>query len=177
MHLSTTRIGNVLFILTVLAVPFSAAAISLQTVAVQGTADVGTSGEAVIVLRLSNADGTPFAVPVDQAEKIPLGPDGSVELKGSKWKFQTLLVPRTYVAVFKQQTNVGLRDLPEYGQLRIFQIVRVNDGVLWLRVRPEAGPKGGQKVLLKWAPGEYVFHISYNDGVNQGDTLGALTIK
>jgi len=169
-------------ILLALAGPLHSAAIAIQSVAASGVAHAGTNGENVIVIRMSNPDGTPFNVPPEQVEKLAVD-NGGVQMKGSKWEFRTLLVPPGYAANFQQVVKddfnrpTNIRQWAEPGQLRIVQIVRLERGVYWLRIRPMAGPKGQQKVLVNWVPGEYLFRISYVDGANQGDTLGMLEVK
>ena len=130
---------------------------------------------------LGKADGTPN----NWAEVPGVGadPTGGVELKGSKWSFETLSVPNSYSGkVWTDYRKVEKEDLK--GQLRIMQIyaavnaISVNESrtLYVLRILPKVGFQGDQKTPLQWKSGTYTFRVTYKDGSDQGTALGTLII-
>lgn len=83
-----------LTILALSAMPALAAPLPIAVTTIPLAAADGNSNEAVIVVYLGKTDGTPNAkaeIPGPGAD-----PNGGVELKGSKWSFETLSVPDSY---------------------------------------------------------------------------------
>jgi hypothetical protein len=172
-------------VLTILAgavMPAVAAPLPIEATAVPMTAADGNANEAVILVYLGNADGTPKTnaeIPKPSAD-----PNGGVELKGSKWSFETLWVPDSYAGkVRPDYRQAQLQDMK--GQLRILQIytsmVQISPTesrtLYVLRVFPRYGFQGGQKAPLVWRSGTYNFRVTYKDGNDQGTALGTLTIR
>jgi len=169
-----------LTILAVAAMPALAAPLPIQVTAIPLAAADGNTNEVALVVYLGNADGTPKA----NAEIPKQGedPNGGVELKGSKWSFETLSVPEAYAGkIWKDYRQLQLADMR--GQLRIMQIfaavnANADDArtLYVLRVLPRFGFQGGQKDPLAWRTGTYTFRVTYKDGKDQGTALGTLTI-
>src|SRR5262245_35336134 len=166
----------VLTILAASAAPAVAAPLPIQVTAIPLAAADGNSNEVVVVVHLSNTDGTPKA----NAEIPKQGedPNGGVELKGSKWSFETLSVPESYAGkIWKDYRQLQLADMK--GQLRIMQIfAAVNASnpdevrtLYVLRILPRFGFQGGQKDPLAWKSGTYTFRVTYKDGKDQGTAL------
>lgn len=182
--MKTTRTsGFVAFALTIVAVaavPAQAAPLPIDVTTIPLAAADGNTSEAVIVVYLGNADGTPKT----NAEIPKLDPNGGVELKGSKWSFETLSVPDTYAGkVWTDYRKLQQEDLR--GQLRVMQIFAAvnavspteNRTLYILRVMPRVGLQGNEKAPLPWRSGSYTFRITYKDGNDQGTALGTLTIR
>jgi hypothetical protein len=171
-----------LTILAAAAAPVLAAPLPIEVTAVPMTAADGNANEAVILVYLGNADGTPknnAEIPNPSAD-----PNGGVELKGSKWSFETLWVPDSYAGkVRPDYRQAQLVDMK--GQLRVMQIyasmVQVSPTesrtLYVLRVFPRYGFQGAQKAPLAWRSGTYNFRVTYRDGNDQGTALGSLTIR
>jgi len=170
-----------LTILALAAAPVLAGQLPISVTAIPLGAKDGNSNEVVIVVYLGNTDGSPKA----NAEIPKQGedPNGGVELKGSKWSFETLSVPDSYAGqVWKDYRQMQLVDMR--GQLRIMQIfAAVNASnpdetrtLYVLRVLPRFGFQGGQKDPLQWRAGTYTFRVTYKDGKDQGTALGTLVI-
>jgi hypothetical protein len=182
---SRSLAGFVARTLSVLIIPMAsalAAPLPMSVTSIPLAAADGNSNEVVVVVHLSNADGTPKA----NAELPKQGedPNGGVELKGSKWSFETLSVPDSYVGqVWKDYRQLQLADMR--GQLRIMQIfAAVNASnpeetrtLYVLRILPRFGFQGGKKDPLPWRSGTYTFRVTYKDGNDQGTALGTLTIR
>ena len=170
----------VLTILASSALPALAAPLPIAVTAIPLGAADGNSNEAVIVVHLGKPDGTP-----DTRAEIPkLDPNGGVELKGSKWSFETLSVPDAYSGkVWTDYRKLQQEDLR--GQLRIMQIYAAVNAVsptesrtLYIfRILPRVGFQGSQKQPLPWRTGSYTFRVTYKDGNDQGTALGTLTIR
>lgn len=177
-------------VLLALAAPAAIAAdLPMKAAAVHWEAAAGNASEAFIVVSVSNADGSPKT---NAQIPAPAGNAG-VELKNSKWGFQTLLVPPAFkgmgVQVVQPQTYFApqqTRPVELPGQLRILQVIPATPagsgadsraGLYWMRILPMYGFQGGQKQLLRWVSGEYLFRVSYRDGNDQGSALGVLTIR
>jgi hypothetical protein len=181
----TTRMsGLVACALTVLglaAMPALADPLPIDATAIPLAAADGNSNEAVIVVYLGKADGTQN----NWADLPGLGsdPNGGVELKGSKWSFETLSVPNSYSGkVWTDYRKVEKEDLK--GQLRVMQIYASVNAIsasesrtlYVLRILPRVGFQGDQKTPLAWKSGTYTFRVAYRDGNDQGTALGTLTI-
>src|SRR5262245_32756425 len=170
-----------LTILASAAMPALAAPLPIEVTAIPLAAADGNSSEAVIVVYLAKPDGTP-----NTSAEIPgLGadPNGGVELKGSKWSFETLSVPNSYSGkVWTDYRKVQQEDLR--GQLRVMQIyaaVNAASGTesrtLYIfRILPRYGFQGSEKSPLPWRSGTYTLRVTYKDGADQGTALGSLTI-
>src|SRR5262245_12572696 len=162
-------------------VPALAAPLPIEATSISMAAADGNTHEAVIVVYLGKPDGTP-----DMNAEIPrLGadPNGGVELKGSKWSFETLSVPNSYSGkVWTDYRKLQQEDLR--GQLRVMQIFAAVNAVsptesrtlYILRILPRYGFQGSQKAPLPWRSGTYSFRGTYKDGNDQGTALGTLTI-
>lgn len=170
-----------LTVLAMSAMPALAAPLPIDVAAITLSAADGNSNEAVLVVYLAKADGTPN----NSAELPGLGadPNGGVELKNSKWSFETLSVPNAYSGkVWTDYRKVEKEDLK--GQLRVMQIyasvnavsASENRTLYILRILPRVGFQGDQKTPLPWKSGTYTFRITYKDGNDQGTALGTLTI-
>src|SRR5262245_55569289 len=143
----------VLTILAASAAPAVDAPLPIQVTAIPLQAADGNSNEVVVVVHLGNVDGTSKA----NAEIPKQGedPNGGVELKGSKWSFETLSVPDAYSGkIWKDYRMVQQEDLK--GQLRVMQIFAAVNAVsetesrtLYIfRVLPRYGFQGDKKVPL-----------------------------
>lgn len=184
-------IAMALSVFTTFAIPVSAAPLPIQASAFPNKAAAGNADEAIIFVYLANADGTPNTNA--EIPKQGRDPNGGVELKGSKWSFETLSVPNFYYGLGTvvdkpadffnpaQTHQVNLQ-----GQLRIMQVNPYfrpgvagdsRAGIYVFHIRPRYGFTGYPKATLPWVSGEYTFRISYKDGVNQGTALGVLTIR
>jgi len=162
--------------------PAFAGQLPISVAAIPLAAADGNSNEVVVVVHLGNPDGTPKANA--EIPKLDEGdPNGGVELKGSKWSFETLSVPEAYAGkVWKDYRQLQLADMK--GQLRIMQIFAAVNAtnaeetrtLYILRILPRFGFQGGQKDPLPWRSGTYTFRVTYKDGKDQGTALGALTI-
>lgn len=161
--------------------PALAAPLPIEVATIPLAAADGNSNEAVIVVYLGKADGTPNT----SAEIPPLGadPNGGVELKGSKWSFETLSVPNTYSGkIWTDYRKIQQEDMK--GQLRVMQIFAAVNAVsptesrtLYIfRILPRYGFQGDKKVPLQWRAGTYTFRVTYKDGNDQGTALGTLTL-
>jgi hypothetical protein len=161
--------------------PAFAAQLPISVTTIPLEAADGNSNEVVVVIHLGNTDGTPKA----NAEIPKQGedPNGGVELKGSKWSFETLSVPESYAGkIWKDYRQLQLADMK--GQLRIMQIFAAVNAtsdtesrtLYVLRILPRFGFQGGQKDPLTWRSGTYTFRVTYKDGKDQGTALGTLTI-
>jgi hypothetical protein len=161
--------------------PAFAAQLPISVTTIPLEAADGNSNEVVVVIHLGNTDGTPKA----NAEIPKQGedPNGGVELKGSKWSFETLSVPESYAGkIWKDYRQLQLADMK--GQLRIMQIFAAVNAtsdtesrtLYVLRILPRFGFQGGQKDPLPWRSGTYTFRVTYKDGKDQGTALGTLTI-
>jgi hypothetical protein len=142
--------------------PVISAPLPISVIASASQASPGSNGGAWIMVHIENPDGSPKT----DAQLPGPDPNGGVQLKGSKWSFQTLDVPLGY----RQQTAANL------GDLRIMTINNSGDGLYKLQIQPAAGYKGARKVYLKWVAGEYFFLVSYKDGNDQGTAVGVLRI-
>ncbi len=167
-----------LCILATFAISVSAIPLTIQVISVPHKAAGGNAGEAIVLVYLANEDGTPNTnaeIPKQGAD-----PNGGVELKGSKWSFETIATPESFKGSFQMAQETDMK-----GQLRIMQVApffnpRGSDpraGLYVFRILPRYGPKGRRKGTLPWVSGEYTFRISYKDGSKQGTTLGVLTIR
>jgi hypothetical protein len=169
---SSRRIALVVIVLCGLTVSVTSAPLPISVTASASQAAAGNSGEASILVYLANADGSPKV-----GAQIPgQDPNGGVELKNSKWAFQTLEVPQGYRQQFRAIV-AGQPGLVELGELRIMAISVEGEGLYRLHMLPAAGLKGGKKVLTKWVSGEYLFRVSYKDANDRGTAIGALTIR
>jgi hypothetical protein len=176
-------VAMALSVLITFAIPVSAAPLPIQASAVPNKAAAGNIGEAIILIYLANEDGTPKTNA--EIPKQGLDPNGGVELKGSKWSFETLSVPNSYKGrawADPEQT----RPIDLFGQLRVMQVNPYFNrqaggdqraGLYVFHILPRYGFKARRKATLPWVSGEYVFRISYKDGSNQGTALGVLTIR
>src|SRR4051812_32968964 len=100
-------------------------------------------------------------------------PTAGLQLKGTKWRFETMLVPAGFQGpgvqrlrpqtIFDPAVTRGV-ELP--GQVRLMQMVQrfqpgaPNDpqaGLYAFSVLPEYGFTGGAKAALRWVAGEYHF--------------------
>jgi len=160
--------------------PALAAPLPIAVTAIPLAAADGNSNEAVIVVHLGKADGAPNT----SAEIPSLDPNGGVQLKGSKWSFETLSVPDSYSGkVWTDYRKLQQEDLK--GQLRVMQIYAAVNAVsptesrtlYILRILPRVGFQGDPKAALPWRSGTYTFRITYKDGADQGTALGTLTIR
>jgi len=166
------RIALVVIVLCGLTVSVTSAPLPISVTARASQAAAGNSGEASILVYLANPDGSPKV-----GAQIPgLDPNGGVELKNSKWSFQTLEVPQGYKQQFRTIV-AGQPGLVELGELRIMAISVEGDGLYKLHMLPAAGFRGGRRVLIKWVSGEYLFRVSYKDSTDQGTAIGVLTIR
>jgi len=183
--ISRRKAGHAACALTILAcfaMPAVAAPLPVSVTAIPLAAADGNSNEVAIVVHLGNKDGTSKANA--EIPKLDEGdPNGGVELKGSKWSFETLSVPDAYSGqVWKDYRQMQLVDMR--GQLRIMQIFAAVNAtsdtetrtLYILRVLPRFGFQGGQKDALPWKKGTYTFRITYKDGKDEGTALGSLTI-
>lgn len=160
--------------------PALAAPLPIQVTTIPLAAADGNTNEAVVVVYLGKADGAPNT----SAEIPPLGtdPNGGVELKKSKWSFETLAVPASYSGkIWTDYRKLQQEDLK--GQLRVMQIYAAVDAsstesrTLYIfRILPRYGFQGTQKAPLPWRSGTYNFRVTYKDGNDQGTALGTLTI-
>lgn len=177
--------------LLLLCLSVHAAPLPISAVANPWQAKAKTATPAIIIVQLANADGTPkidAELPLANSEH----PTAGVELKGSKWGFETFQIPQGFQAngiqvlppksVFDNPKTVSI---PLPGQLRVVQIApafRAGDatdphaGIYYFSILPMYGFPGGQKQQLPWASGNYVFRVTYRDGDNVGSTLGSLVI-
>ena len=178
---TTGLVACVFTVLGLSAVPALAEPLPIDATSIPLAAADGNSNEAVIVVYLGKADGTPN----NWADLPGLGtdPNGGVELKGSKWSFETLSVPNSYSGkVWTDYRKVEKENLK--GQLRVMQIYASVNAVsasesrtlYILRILPKVGFQGDQKAPLTWKSGTYTFRITYKDGNDQGTALGTLTI-
>lgn len=162
----------------------SAASLPIQIVANAWQAAAGNSSAAYILVHLSNPDGTPKL----RAELLKsVDPSVGVELKNSKWSFETILIPPGFHGSGAQTVNPEIYFDPEGkrtaaaaalpGQLRIMNISGSQPGLYYFQVLPMFGLKGGKKQPLRWVSGQYVFRVSYRDGSDQGTGLGELVIR
>jgi hypothetical protein len=180
MSLQRTRLWILACIGIVVAMaPLGATPLPILVTAYPGNAVMaGTTNEAFIVVHLAKSDGVPNV----KAEIPPQGPAG-VELKNSKWKFQTLLAPPGYGALLPMPAPA--RPLALVGQLRIMSIapygINVEGdpqaGLYLFRVLPIVGLRSAPKRMIPWVAGEYRFMVSYRDGDDQGTAFGVLTIR
>lgn len=178
---SSNPIVLILIVVSVIAPQLSAGPLPIVVTSNRYQAASGNSLEAVILVYLANPDGTPKLT----AEIPGFDPNGGVQLKGSRWSFQTLLVPQGYEQAFTQviqppsmlNPSGQSRTFAVQGQLRIMKIESQGNGFYRFHILPAAGLKGAKKVLLKWISGEYNFYVSYKDGDDQGSALGVLTIR
>src|SRR5258708_5918967 len=69
----------------------------IQVIAYHWGAKAGTENPAYLAVQLSNADGSPKVNAVLPGPK-PNDPTSGLELKGSNWSFETILVPEEYDA-------------------------------------------------------------------------------
>ena len=183
--MSTRRIsGLVVCALTVFglsAMPALAEPLPIDVTTIPLAAADGNANEVVAVVYLGKADGTPN----NWAEMPGLGtdPNGGVELKGSKWSFETLSVPNSYSGkVWTDYQKIKKEDLK--GQLRVMQIYASVNAVsasesrtlYVLRILPKVGFQGDSKTPLVWKSGTYTFRVTYKDGSDQGTALGTLII-
>ena len=158
-----------------------AAALPIQIVANSWQAAAGNASAAYILVHLSNPDGTPKL----RAELLKsTDPALGVELKNSKWSFETILIPPGFEGSGVQTVSPETyfdpalkRAGPLPGQLRIMQITTSQPGLYYFHVLPMYGLKGGKKMALRWVPGQYVFRVTYRDGADQGTGLGELVIR
>jgi len=162
--------------------PALAAPLPIAVTTIPLAAADGNSNEAVIVVHLSKSDGTP-----NTSAEIPglsADPNSGVELKGSKWSFETLSVPDSYSGkAWTDYRKIQQEDLK--GQLRVMQIYAAVNAVsatesrtLYVfRIQPKVGFQGSQKTPLQWRSGTYTFRVTYKDGSDQGTALGTLTIR
>lgn len=150
-----------------------------------------TTTPAFIIVHLSNANGTP-KIDAELPKANPDNPSAGVELKGSKWGFDTFQIPQGFQAKGVQTVEPGTlakkpvtQTVPLPGQLRVVQIApafREGDaedpraGVYYFTIQPMFGFPGGQKQQLPWVSGHYIFRITYRDGGNMGTTIGELVI-
>lgn len=174
-----------------LCLPVHAAPIPIQAIGNPWQAVARTSTPAYIVVQLSNPDGTP-KIDADLPRADAANPTAGVELKGSKWSFETFQIPQGFQAngvqvvppksAFDKPTT---QTVPLPGQLRVVQIAPAfrpgdkNDphaGVYYFSVLPMFGFPGGQKQQLPWVSGHYIFRVTYREGANMGTALGALVI-
>lgn len=185
-NVRTTRTaGLVTCALTILglsAIPVHAAPLPIAVTSIPLAAADGNASEAVIVVYLGRADGSP-----NTSAEIPglsADPNSGVELKGSKWSFETLSVPDSYSGkAWTDYSKVQQEDLR--GQLRVMQIYAAVNAVsanesrtLYIfRILPKVGFQGSEKTPLQWRSGTYTFRITYKDGKDQGTALGTLTIR
>jgi len=162
-------------------VPAIADPLPIDATSIPLAAADGNSNEAVIVVYLGKSDGAPN----NWADLPGLGtdPNGGVELKGSKWSFETLSVPNSYSGkVWTDYRKVEKENLK--GQLRVMQIYASVNAIsasesrtlYILRILPKVGFQGDQKAPLVWKSGSYTYRITYRDGNDQGTTLGTLII-
>jgi hypothetical protein len=173
------------------AVLANAATLPIQVITHPWQAAAGNSNMAYVLIQLSNADGTP-KIDGELPKPNPGDPTSGVELKGSKWGFETLLVPPGYqgsgVEIVRPQTFFDpavSRSVLLPGQLRIVQITPAfqknpsdtHAGLYFFSILPMYGFKGGKKLPLRWISGEYTFRVSYRDGNDQGIGLGVLVIR
>ena len=171
--------------LTILALsskPVVAAPLPIAVTTIPLAAADGNTNEAVIVVHLAKSDGSPNT----SAEIPPLSadPNSGVELKGSKWHFETLSVPDSYSGkAWTDYRKIEQEDLK--GQLRVMQIYAAVNAVsatesrtLYIfRILPKVGFQGSQKTPLSWRSGTYTFRVTYQDGNDQGTALGTLNIR
>ena len=166
----------------------SAAPLPIQVLGSPWTATAKTTEPAYIIVQLSNPDGTPKI----DAELPKANPNVGVELKGSKWSFDTFQIPVGFEGVGFQAVapksffdKPGAQTVRLPGQLRVveiapaFRLGAANDpraGTYYFTVLPMYGVTGGQKKQLPWISGHYVFRIMYRDGTNSGTALGELVI-
>jgi len=178
---TTGYLATALTILALAAMPAFAAPLPIDATAIPLAAADGNSNEAVILVYLGKADGTPN----NWADLPGVGtePNSGVELKGSKWSFETLSVPNSYSGkVWTDYRKIEKEDLK--GQLRIMQIYAAVNAVsvsesrtlYVLRILPKVGFQGESKTPLAWKSGTYTFRVTYKDGVDQGTALGTLII-
>lgn len=177
------RFAAAFSLLSVLAIPVGAAPLPIQATAITGQAAAGSQGDAYILVYVANEDGTPKT----DAEIPGQDPNGGVELRGSKWSFETIAVPVPYKGRGVRQVRPGQQVQEDVaGQLRITEITPAfkkgaagdtRAGFYWFRIFPAYGYKGGRKALLPWVSGTYLFRVSYKEGSNQGTALGSLTIR
>ena len=169
-------------------VSVSAAPLPIQTIGSPWTAAARTTEPAYIIVQLSNPDGTPKI----DAELPKANPASGVELKGSKWSFDTFQIPVGFEGTGVQAVppksfldKPGTQTVRLPGQLRVTQIApafRLGDakdpraGSYYFTVLPMFGVAGGQKKQLPWISGHYVFRITYRDGANSGTALGEFVI-
>ena len=161
--------------------PALAAPLPIAVTAISLAAADGNASEVEILVYLGKADGTQNT----NAEIPRLGadPNGGVELKGSRWSFETLSVPNSYSGkVWTDYRKIQQADLN--GQLRVMQIYAAVDAsstesrtLYVLRILPRYGFQGSQKAPLAWRSGTYNFRVTYKDGNDQGTALGSLTIR
>ncbi|MEP7363635.1 MAG: hypothetical protein ABI972_10300 [Acidobacteriota bacterium] len=168
-----------------------AAPLPISAVANPWQATSKTAAPAIIIVQLANADGTP-KVDAELPLANPEHPSAGVELKGSKWSFETFQIPQGFQAngiqvlppksVFDNPKTVAI---PLPGQLRVVQIAPAfrpgtsgdpHAGIYYFSILPMFGFPGGLKQQLPWVSGHYIFRITYRDGGNIGSTLGSLVI-
>src|SRR5205085_2650325 len=86
-------VAMALSVVATFAIPVSAAPLPIQATAISNKAAAGNEDEAIILVYLANADGTPnTTAPIPRQGP----PNSGVELKGSNWSFDTLNVPGLY---------------------------------------------------------------------------------
>jgi len=164
------------------ATPVRAAPLPIAVTTIPLAAADGNASEAVIVVYLGKADGSP-----NTSAEIPAlsaDPDSGVELKGCRWRFEPLSVPDSYSGkAWTDYSKVQQEDLK--GQLRVMQIYAAVNAVsatesrtLYIfRILPKVGFQGSQKTPLQWRSGTYTFRVTYKDGNDQGTALGTLSIR
>lgn len=179
----TRHCVTLLAVVTALCLPTAVSAAPPRLLVTTYTEGVtaGTFKPAYIVLHLADSTGKPMTKP--DVPKPSGDPVGGLELKGSKWRFQTLLVPPGYGANFLVPGQRGQSFLA--GQVRITAINSLGNnvdgdaaaGLYILTVVPAVGVRGARKTQIPWVPGDYRFMISYIDGTDQGTTFGSFTIR
>ncbi len=179
---TSTLVACALTILALSAQPALAAPLPISVTGIPLGAADGNTNEAVIVVYLGKPDGRP-----NTSAEIPglsADPNSGVELKGSKWHFETLSVPGAYSGkAWTDYSKVQQEDLK--GQLRVMQIYAAVNAVsatesrtLYIfRILPKVGFQGSQKTPLAWRAGTYTFRVTYQDGSDQGTALGTLIIR
>jgi hypothetical protein len=185
------RLMRLLLAALLISVSLQAAPLPISAVGNPWQVVARTTTPAFIIVQLSNPDGSP-KIDAELPKANADNPSAGVELKGSKWSFDTFQIPKGFQARGIQTVEPATlakkavtQAVPLPGQLRVVQIApafREGDasdpraGVYYFTIQPMYGFPGGQKQQLPWVSGHYVFRITYRDGANTGTTLGELVI-
>jgi hypothetical protein len=187
MQFALLRISCLAFLCCFFVVQGAAASITVQVVTNRWQAAANNQNAAYMLVNLVNPDGSAW---IERALPGPKPGDrtSGLELKGTKWSFETLSIPEGFarlgVQVVRPQTFFDpavTRTIQLPGQVRLMQVVPMfqldnpadpHRGLYYFSILPMFGIKGGPKQLLNWVAGEYIFRMSFRDGVDQGSTLG-----